>query len=44
MRYVAHGFIVIFFLAIPWLGYRFGEDSRNEIEADEFERRGSRGA
>ncbi len=44
MRYIQFGLLLIFFLLIPWLGYRFGQDSRNGIETDEFQRRRSRGA
>jgi hypothetical protein len=44
MRYVEFGLLVVFFLLIPWLAYWFGQDSRNGIETDEYERRRSRGA
>jgi hypothetical protein len=44
MRYVALGLLVIFLVVIPLLGYRFGVNSRNGIETDEFQRRRSRGA
>jgi hypothetical protein len=44
MRYLDLGLLVIFFVLIPWLAYRFGQDSRNGIERDEHQRRRSRGA
>ena len=44
MRYLDLGLLVIFFLLLPWLAHRFGTDSRNGIEADEYQRRRSRGA
>jgi hypothetical protein len=44
MRYVEIGLLVVFFLLIPWLAYRFGQDSRDGIETDEYERRRSCGA
>ncbi|MGE5849505.1 MAG: hypothetical protein ACM362_05210 [Candidatus Methylomirabilota bacterium] len=44
MRYLEFGLLVMFFLLIPCLAYWFGQDSRNGIETDEFERRRSRGA
>ncbi len=44
MRYLLFGLLLVFFLLIPWLGYRFGEDSRPGIESDEYQRRRSRGA
>lgn len=44
MRYVEFGLLVVFLLLIPWLAYWFGQDSRNGIETDEFQRRRSRGA
>jgi hypothetical protein len=44
MRYLEFGLLLVFFLLIPWLAYWFGQDSRNGIETDEFQRRRSRGA
>ncbi len=44
MRYVEFGLLLVFLLVIPWLAYWFGQDSRNGIETDEFQRRRSRGA
>ncbi len=44
MRYIALVFLVIFLLLIPLLSYRFGRDSREGIEGDEYQRRRSRGA
>jgi len=44
MRYLDLGLVAIFSLLIPWLAYRFGADSRNGIETDEYQRRRSRGA
>lgn len=44
MRYLDFGLLLLFFLLIPWLGYRFGKDSRTGIELDEYQRRRSRGA
>lgn len=44
MRYFDLGLLAFFFLLIPWLAYRLGEDARNGIETDEYQRRRSRGA
>jgi uncharacterized membrane protein YukC len=44
MRYLNLGLVVLFVLVIPYLAYRFGQDSRDGIETDEFQRRRSRGA
>jgi hypothetical protein len=43
MRCLDIGLLVILFLPIPLLAYRFGYDSLEGIESDGFERRGSRG-
>lgn len=44
MRYLDLGRLAILFLLIPRLAYRFGADSRNGIETDEYQRRRSGGA
>jgi hypothetical protein len=44
MRYSDLALLLAFFLLIPLLAFRFGEDSRNGIESDEYQRRRSRGA
>lgn len=44
MRYLDIGLLVILFLLIPLLAYRFGYDSREGIESDEYQRHRSRGA
>lgn len=44
MRYFNLGLVVLLLVVIPYLAYRFGQDSRNGIETDEFQRRRSRGA
>lgn len=37
-------FFVMFFVLIPWLGWRFGGDLRAGIETDEYQQRKSRAA
>jgi hypothetical protein len=44
MRYFDLGLVALFILVIPLLAYWFGQDSRNGIETDEYQRRRSRGA
>jgi hypothetical protein len=44
MRYLGLGVLLIFLLLIPCLAYWFGQDSREGIESDDFQRRRARGA
>lgn len=44
MRYADFGLLILFFVLIPWLAYRFGHDSRDGIESDEYQRHRSRDA
>lgn len=44
MRYLELGLVIVILLLIPALAYRFGKDSREGIETDEYQRRRSRGA
>ena len=44
MRYIGLGLVFVFLFLIPWLAYWFGQDSREGIESDEFQRRRARGA
>lgn len=44
MRYVELGLVIVILLLIPALAYRFGKDSREGIEGNEYQRRRSRGA
>jgi len=44
VRYLNLGLVALFCVLIPCLAYRFGQDSRNGIETDEFQRWRSRGA
>jgi hypothetical protein len=44
MEFLVLGLLLVLFVLLPWLAYRFGKDSRNGIEGDEFQRRRSRGA
>ncbi len=43
MRCVDLGLLILLFVLIPWLAYRFGEDSRDGIETDQYQRHRSRG-
>ena len=43
MHYLDLGVLGIYFLLLPWLAYRFGEDSGDGIETDQYQRRRSRG-
>jgi hypothetical protein len=44
MQYLDVGLLALLFVLIPWLAYRFDQDSRDGIETDESQRQRSRGA
>jgi hypothetical protein len=44
MRFLQLGLVIVILLLIPALAYRFGKDSREGIEGNEYQRRRSRGA